>query len=134
MKSCSCFPFLFLLAVAVTGCRSAHPRSDTAASRDIEQRPSTPNADAFVQAAAEGKLEAVARALNEGIYPDVTNTHGFTALMWAAGQGRDEVVKLLLERRANVRAQARDGSEPLIFAAGYGKISTVQMLIAAGAD
>jgi ankyrin repeat protein len=125
---------MFLTVLAVTGCESKPPSAGRALRGDVELKQNSRNADAFVQAAAEGKIELITRALNQGMKPDTTNVHGFTALMWSAGQGRDDVVKLVLERGANVHAKARDGSEPLIFAAGYGKISTAQMLITAGAN
>ena len=56
-------------------------------------------------AAREGDVARVTRALEKGADVNAKTRYGATALTFAADKGRIEVVKLLIERGADVNAQ-----------------------------
>jgi DNA-binding NtrC family response regulator/ankyrin repeat protein len=89
---------------------------------------------AFVEAAAEGHLDAVLEALERGVDVNVQNGFGDTALMEAAKNGHVPVVKLLLERGADVDAKNHLGRSALMGAASLGHTDVVTVLLDAGAS
>lgn len=66
---------------------------------------------AFIEAAGDGKLQAVNLFIRAGMDPDVINSarYGETAMMWAARGGHADVIRLLIQGGAdpNIR-NARD--------------------------
>ena len=74
------------------------------------QPPATPAPAAAVNeelwnAARDGDVARVTRALEKGADVNAKTRYGATALTFAADKGRIEVVKLLIERGADVNAQ-----------------------------
>lgn len=86
------------------------------------------------QAAAEGRLDAVRRAVEQGIAVDAREDNGNTALMLAAFEGREAVVQYLLEQGADVNAANRGGQTALMAAASGPSPGTVKLLLEKGAN
>jgi ankyrin repeat protein len=103
-------------------------------------------------AAAQGHIDAVRRALDEGVDVDLrlssknavggvykkrladAGLDGATPLYIAAQRGRREVVALLLGRGADPRARAADTSTVLMAAAQSGDPEVARMLLRSGAE
>lgn len=105
------------------------------AGTDAKQTGASSDANAFVQAARKGDIEAVTSALKNGTDPNVKDKEGNTALIEAAKEGRKDVAALLIDKGADVNeGDARFGGTPLIWAALNGKTEMVGMLLEKGAN
>lgn len=140
--------FLSLLLLSLPAC--SDPQKEARKQLEGMQVPYT--ADAFVQRAAAGDLEAVQLFLTAGLDANVRNQRSATPLMAAAGKGHGPVVKLLLEKGADVDAQSQErsilkrrgkilkkklvqyGGPPLMQAARNGHSDIVLLLLDKGAD
>jgi serine/threonine-protein phosphatase 6 regulatory ankyrin repeat subunit B len=89
---------------------------------------------ALMQAAGDGKAEAVGNLLALRAAVDLQDNDGWTAIMLAAHRGHTTVVAALIEAGAALDLQRSDGSTALAVAAEFGKLGAVEALIAAGAD
>lgn len=88
---------------------------------------------ALVEAAAEGDLSKVLKALDGGADANVGNEFGDTALMEAAKHGHLDTVKLLLDRGADINAKNQLGRSALMCAASLGHADVVVVLLDEGA-
>jgi uncharacterized protein len=79
-------------------------------------------------------LPLLRELLSRGVWVDVTDPWGRTALLVASQLGFQEVVMLLLQSGAKVDHKDQRGSTPLLVAAEAGKIETVQLLLREGAS
>lgn len=89
--------------------------------------------EAFYQALAEGKTQATAKAIKQGMDVNSAGEFNATPLMKAARHGHTGVVELLLKHKAKITARDIDGATPLIHAAHGGNTDVVKLLIAHGA-
>eukprot|EP00892_Ulva_mutabilis_P009751 jgi/Ulvmu1/7148/UM034_0054.1 len=90
----------------------------------------------FLNAAMEGDVEAIKKAIAEGgaeFDVNEADSSGRTALHFACGYGEVAVVKELLAAKASVTAVDSDKNTPLHYAAGYGETDCVKMLLEHGA-
>ena len=89
----------------------------------------------YLKAAVRGDLEAVRRALDQGLPVDSTSAKGMTALMGAVWQDDHvDVARLLLDRGADMTIrQPSSGWTALTFAAVNGKARCLQLLLDRGA-
>ncbi|MGB7326778.1 MAG: ankyrin repeat domain-containing protein, partial [Rubripirellula sp.] len=83
--------------------------------------------------AQTGNVGDIARAIADGVDPDVPNAYGVTPLSVACTYGRTEVVKVLLAAGADANKEIAGGETPLMTAARTGNATIVQMLIESGA-
>lgn len=88
------------------------------------------------QKAAQGDLNAVSRALEAGLDPNVTDSPELanTPLHWAASFGASACVRALLDAGASVDPVNHAGLTPLLDAALAGHADVVSVLVAANAD
>ncbi|BCM93043.1 hypothetical protein IAD21_04930 [Abditibacteriota bacterium] len=87
--------------------------------------------------ASKGDREAITRALDAGVSVDITDTHGFTPLMWSvsSSHSNSQTVQLLLERGANPNAVGGEPARPVLgHALMLNEPERVQLLLDAGAD
>jgi len=90
--------------------------------------------DDFFNAALEGNLNTVSKAVKAGMDVNITNQNGSTALMLAAFNGHKHIVKYLLENGANVNMKDQNGRTALIYSASGNNAETVDLLIKEGAE
>ncbi|MCB0962314.1 MAG: hypothetical protein KDA98_03280 [Acidimicrobiales bacterium] len=88
----------------------------------------------MVAAAAEGDHDAVARALDGGDGPDLTDEAGNSPLACAGPAGHVAVVQLLLEAGADPDTIARDDDAVVADAVAFCQTDVLQLLLDAGAD
>ena len=93
-----------------------------------------PAGSAVWNAARDGDLPALEKALDDGADPDRLDDKGISALSWAAIMGQDDAIKMLLENDADINRPNADGGRPLHAAAFLGRASTVRLLLERGAD
>ncbi|MEZ0262981.1 MAG: ankyrin repeat domain-containing protein [Alphaproteobacteria bacterium] len=86
---------------------------------------------ALMAAAANGRLEIIAKLLEKKASLEVADDSGRTALYHAAQSGKTEAVKALLAAGANPHTHDNDFNTPLIRAAENGDLTTVKMMAAA---
>jgi len=94
----------------------------------------TPAEQELMQAAFDGKLDAVRSLVSEGTAVDVTDPENHTPLMWAAFNGHTRVVGYLLEKGAKVDAKDVSGRTALLYASSGPFPETVELLLKKGAD
>ncbi len=91
--------------------------------------------EALREAARQGDLSAVHRALTAGADLEAGDRYGATALFLAARAGHTEVVRLLAERGASVNAaESFYDSRPLETALGNGDLDMARLLLELGAE
>lgn len=88
---------------------------------------------ALMQAADEGKLEAVRTLIAAGANVNARNKDGETALMMAADEGHTEIVKALIAAGADVQLHDEDNQSALMKAVDEKHEDTASVLRAAGA-
>ncbi len=85
-------------------------------------------------AARHGDAATLARYLDAGVPPDLTNSAGDSLLMLASYNGHPAIVRDLVGRGADVNKANDRGQTPLAGAVFKGHTSTAQLLYEAGAD
>lgn len=75
------------------------------------------NRDAFLEAAREGRLDAVERLLDEQVHINCVDDEQLTPLQLAAEAGHVEMIRLLIEHGANVEAGDKVDAAALVHAA-----------------
>jgi hypothetical protein len=114
----------------------------------VTKNPNSPADNALIQAAHEGDLEGVKKALDQGARPNAAQKkskweewfteknyeEGNTAMIYAAQRGSIEMLKLLLDKGADINQQSDDGVTPVMNAAHFLHKDAVQFLIEKGAD
>ena len=75
-----------------------------------------------------GDEPALARALDEGLDPNLTNENGWSLLMLAAVEGSVPLGKLLLERGANASPANGKGDSSLSIATRRGHTAFAELL------
>ena len=122
--------FALILAVALPGLATeARAASEIMPGQDVQ----LPDND-LIEAARDGDVDGVDRAIRAGISPDDTGIGQVPAIVVAAERNHLEVVKFLLEKGANPNRPARDGRTALSVAAQGGRERIVTALLDHGAD
>jgi len=128
---------LLLSVLGAGGCggeQAGEPvRSDRESSPPRQVEPKISD-QAVRDAALEGKIDVLRRALEQGADANVADGDGRTALMLAAFNGHTEGVRLLLGHRARVDDRDAAHRTALIYAASGPNPETVRALLEAGAD
>jgi ankyrin repeat protein len=87
------------------------------------------------EAADNGDLGTVIECLDQGIYVDISDDNGITALMLASQSGHLNVVEYLAINNANINAKPKfPGTPPLIAAARNNHVDVVEYLIRHNAE
>lgn len=86
------------------------------------------SAASFLENSKNNNTDVVILFLKAGMYPDVEDEYGMTALMNAAADGSAEILDILID------AGSRGGWAPLLLAADNGQTEIVQVLLKAGID
>ena len=86
-----------------------------------------------VEAALNGKIETIEKALAQGYKVDTRDPGDRTALMYAAFNGQANIVKKLIAAGADVNARDKGGSTALMFAASGPFVETAKLLLDSGA-
>lgn len=109
---------LFILSATVC-CTSLEEASDRAS---------------LVLAAKDGNLSMVQSLLEKGVSPNVRDSDGVPALMWAAEGDHIDIVRLLLDEGADVNAKkTKNGTTVLMETAEEGNTEVVKLLLDRGA-
>ncbi len=90
--------------------------------------------ESLINAAAEGKLGELKKALARGADPDCRDESNRTSLHWACQEGKLSIVKYLLKVGASVDAQDNLGFTPLVIAAAEGGTEIAGELLKEGAS
>ena len=98
-------------------------------------KPASISPQEATEAALEGKVETIEKALAQGYNPDTRDPENRTLLMYAAFNGQTVVAKQLIDAKADVNAQDKIGTSALMFAASAPNgAETVQLLLDSGAQ
>ena len=99
------------------------------------EKPAAISQQEVIEAALNGKVETVKKALTQGYTVDSRDSENRTVLMYAAFNGHADIAQDLIDVGADVNAQDAIGTSALMFAASApGGAETVQLLIDAGAE
>lgn len=90
-------------------------------------------ADRIIRATLEDDVEAVERALQQGLSPESVDGQGRTAVQLAALAGNEDILRALIEHRARLTHRDRVGNTALGYAAANGHEGAVQVLLDAKA-
>jgi ankyrin repeat protein len=117
--------FIALITLALF---SAHAADET-------EKPASISPQEAIEAALEGKIETIEKALAQGYNPDTRDPENRTLLMYAAFNGQTSIAKRLIDAKADVNAQDKIGTSALMFAASAPNgTETVQLLLDSGAQ
>lgn len=86
------------------------------------------------KAIKRGDLEAICKAFEEGLDPDLANKNGWTILMLAACKGNSKIGKLIVDKGADLNKRNAHRETALSLAALSGSASFVQLLLVEGAS
>ncbi|MGK5507020.1 ankyrin repeat domain-containing protein [Brevibacillus formosus] len=89
---------------------------------------------AFLEAAAEGNIEALKKHLEQGADINARNRQKRTAILTAAMNDKLEAVSFLVEAGADVDLQDETCFNPFLFGCINGKLELVKMMIKAGTN
>lgn len=87
----------------------------------------------FMDAAAHGNIDYVARELQRGVNVNAQNRRGDTALIFASRSGQYDMVRFLLDHNANPNIKNNFGGTALDDAKIFDHQDIVRLLIKAGA-
>lgn len=73
------------------------------------------------------------KLLDQGISPNITDSAGWTPVMWAAAKDNVDTLGLLLDRGGYLEARNKKGETALHIAARWSRLDTVRYLISRGA-
>jgi len=88
----------------------------------------------LVEAAREGRSQAVVALLDYGLDVNSCDHNGNTALIAAAHEGRADVITILNGRGAAVDGPNRDGATPLMWAVQANRTHAARLLLKLGAS
>ncbi|MFS0554701.1 ankyrin repeat domain-containing protein [Brevibacillus sp. 179-C9.3 HS] len=89
---------------------------------------------AFLEAAAEGNIEALKKHLEQGLDINARNRQKRTAILTAAMNDKLEAVSFLVEAGADVDLQDETCFNPFLFGCINNKLELVKMMIKAGTN
>jgi ankyrin repeat protein len=127
-------PFVaVLLLLSFTGCGRPQEESEPVTG-ESEPAAAPVSQEALMEAALQGDMGTIRRALDQKHEVNARDPAARTALMYAAFNGHADAVRLLLAAGADVNAQDQIGSSALMYAASGPSAETVRILIDAGAE
>lgn len=85
------------------------------------------------EAAMEGNMAGVEKAIADGISPNSTDDEGRTPLMVAVYQNRAMLAETLIQHGADVNAKDKEGYSVLYYAGAHGNFESVYSLYENGA-
>jgi len=88
----------------------------------------------FISAIEKNDIERVQKHINDGIYINIQDNDGRTALIVASQQGYKGIVKLLIKNGADINIQGFDGKSNLIIALENKNEDMAKLLIKNGID
>ena len=88
----------------------------------------------LIEFSKTGDVEQVRKVLNEGVFVDIKNDLGQTALHWASFKGHFDVAKLLIEAGADPDARDIYNQTSLHLIAQTGNEDIAKLLLEAGAN
>ena len=139
-----------LIALVATGCSSERlspedfkrrERSEVIVSNDrptnpqVATRPVQPTSpeDTFREAALQGNLSNVQKAIQAGVSVNSADPQGRTALQLAAFDGHTETVDYLISKKADINHRDQSGRTALMYASTGANVATVEALLNADA-
>lgn len=90
--------------------------------------------DQWFEAAKNGNKPTLELLLNKGIDPNIQDSVGRTALVFAVDTKNSGIVKLLMKHKADPNIPNQRGQTALMWASGNGYLDMVQLLLEHGAD
>ncbi len=136
-------PLLLACAAGFAGCgrNGVEPASSPGGTKaEVKQEKSAPakvasvSTLAFREAALQGQIETVRRAIAQGVDVDAADEDGRTALQLAAFDGHTQVVQALLDEQPTIDHVDASGRTALMYAASGANRQTVELLLKSGAD
>ncbi|MDC4227386.1 MAG: ankyrin repeat domain-containing protein [Candidatus Manganitrophus sp.] len=125
------FRWFFALLTLISFPMTAHGQEEASIRSRLEALKIPFSEEAFLEEIREGNAETVSLFLEGGMGPNVLDSNGRSALVWAAGNGHAAIVKLLLQNKADL---CGGGSQsPLLWAAANGRREAAAALLGAGA-
>ena len=106
-------------------CGTPHPTA-------VPNNTKTPAQNIQPAAVQNAQYDVVKELLHKGVYPDVCDDHGRSALFIAAENGDLATVELLLRHGADINKADQYGRTPFQVALSNGHISVTQTLIQSG--
>lgn len=159
MNRHSIFPILMITVILLAGCDNKKAdagnetvKSEEGTSTDQDKQlkqadnPAPPmlrneanrmpelSTDQVLEAALNGNLNIVSRAVENGFEIDATDPDGHTALMLAAYNGHSDIIQFLLKRGAVADARDHNDRTALMYASTGPFNTSVKLLLEAGAD
>ena len=89
---------------------------------------------AFLEAAAEGNIEALKQYLEQGVDINAQNRQKRTAILTAAMHDHLDAVSFLIEAGADIDLQDETCFNPFLYACIHNKLELVQMMVKAGTN
>lgn len=89
---------------------------------------------AFLEAAAEGNIEALKQYLEQGVDINARNRQKRTAILTAAMHDHLDAVSFLIEAGADIDLQDETCFNPFLYACIHNKLELVQMMVKAGTN
>ncbi|WP_242774704.1 ankyrin repeat domain-containing protein [Brevibacillus parabrevis] len=89
---------------------------------------------AFLEAAAEGNIEALKQHLEQGVDINARNRQKRTAILTAAMHDHLDTVSFLIEAGADIDLQDETCFNPFLYACIHNKLELVQMMVKAGTN
>ncbi len=126
---------LCLAVLFVFGGAAAAQESGVEPTDSVVESPGDPLRNALFQAARNGDLDAVRRAIESGVDVNATTAYGTTALFFACDRGYVDIVKFLLEKGADPnKVDTFYGATPMTWAASKKHLDVIAELARNGAD
>ncbi|MCU4155160.1 ankyrin repeat domain-containing protein [Carboxylicivirga sp. A043] len=130
---------LVIILLIGFGCQSPTKQSqseNTVTPESAEQAIAKPaiNMAEYFEAALNGNIDLVQKAIDSGVDIEARNENGYTALMLSGYNGHHHIIKLLLEHKPNIDAVDGLNRTALMFASTGPFEAAVEVLIKAGAN
>lgn len=119
--------FFILLAVLASSCQTNNHFGSKGTTTSEKQDSLT--AAEWVKAIMDGETAKIEAGIALRFDPNLTNSHGDSAFMWAAYRGRNDWVQAMLKQGGNPLYKGSYGKTALHLAAGEGHIQVVQTLL-----
>lgn len=125
-----------IAVVMLSGCNGETSETKVASSQSATSSQSAEvkyTNDNFFDAAFNGQIDVVVKALGQGIDVNAVNAEGRTALMLTSFNGHLEIIQLLVSKGANTVAVDTNDRNALMYASTGAFNSCVELLLASGA-
>jgi ankyrin repeat protein len=113
---------------------SDQQQESTAPGTGVLKQEAAINPEIVMQAALNGEVKSIMKAIEDGYDVNATDLEKHTALMMAAYNGHSEIVGILLDHGASPDAHDNQDRTALMYASTGPFNESVQLLLEAGAD